>query len=78
MKYIYVCVFVGSLWLLFRGQKTNVLRERVDTCEYSNDQLVLGTLLLTLLFFLFPTILNYYLFFSLLRLISESTQAMLW
>ena len=31
---------LGSLWRLFRGRKRNVLRGRIDACDYSLDQLV--------------------------------------
>ncbi|PFH49160.1 hypothetical protein AMATHDRAFT_148221 [Amanita thiersii Skay4041] len=57
-----------SLWNLFRGKKYNVLRNRTDYCEYDMDQLLLGTMLFTLLTFLFPTIFAYYSLFAALRL----------
>ncbi|XP_062508224.1 phosphatidylinositol N-acetylglucosaminyltransferase subunit Q-like isoform X1 [Corticium candelabrum] len=60
---------LGSLWRLFTGKKWNVLRNRVDSCEYNVDQLFLGTLLFTVLFFLLPTVAMYYFVFCLLRLI---------
>lgn len=59
-----------SLFNLFRGKKFNVLRNRLDSCDYDLDQLLLGTILFTLLFFLMPTTMIYYFFFcevSLLR-----------
>jgi hypothetical protein len=59
---------LNSLWKLFRGKKRNVLRHRIDNCSYDLDQLVVGTILFTLLFFLLPTVCVYYLFFSSLRL----------
>eukprot|EP00960_Hanusia_phi_P023961 706645-Hanusia_phi.AAC.1 len=40
---------LSSLWRLFRGKKKNVLRGRIDACDYSLDQLLLGTMLFTLL-----------------------------
>lgn len=52
-----------SLFLLFRGKKWNVLKERVDQEEYSLDQLLLGTVMFTCLIFLYPTVLFYYLLF---------------
>ncbi|EKX31886.1 hypothetical protein GUITHDRAFT_149010 [Guillardia theta CCMP2712] len=58
---------LSSLWRLFRGKKKNVLRGRIDACDYSLDQLLLGTMLFTLLVFLFPTTFVYYLFFFLLN-----------
>ncbi|KAF1793765.1 N-acetylglucosaminyl transferase component [Phytophthora cactorum] len=42
----------SSLSKLFLGKKINVLRHRVDTCEYDVGQLLLGTLLFTILSFL--------------------------
>jgi phosphatidylinositol glycan class Q protein len=56
-----------SLWRLFRGKKRNVLRRRIDACHYSMDQLLLGTLLFTVLVFLFPTTFVYYLLFFLVH-----------
>ncbi|KAJ2956436.1 hypothetical protein NQZ79_g7696 [Umbelopsis isabellina] len=53
-----------SLFNLFRGKKRNVLRNRIDSCDYDLDQLLLGTSLFTLLMFLFPTVLSYYLTFA--------------
>jgi phosphatidylinositol glycan class Q protein len=51
-----------SLWFLFRGKKWNVLKQRIDSCDYSIDQLLLGTLLFTILFFLLPTTWAFYLY----------------
>ncbi|KAJ6539627.1 N-acetylglucosaminyl transferase component-domain-containing protein [Mycena capillaripes] len=78
--HIYVCYFLsrvlysrllrtgGSLWNLFRGKRFNVLRNRTDTWAYDTDQLLFGTILFTLLAFLFPTVLAYYALFAMLRL----------
>ena len=49
------------------GQKRNVLRHRTDACDYDQDQLLLGTVLFTVLFFLFPTTAAYYILFSMVR-----------
>lgn len=57
----------GSLWNLFRGKRFNVLRQRNDFWEYDVDQLLLGTILMTLIVFVFPTVLMYYLLFALAR-----------
>ncbi|KAL0948061.1 hypothetical protein HGRIS_010685 [Hohenbuehelia grisea] len=59
----------ASLWNLFRGKRYNVLRKRVDSWEYDVDQLLFGTMLFTLLAFLFPTIIAYYLLFAMIRLL---------
>lgn len=58
-------VILYSLFNLFRGKKKNVLRNRIDSCDYDLDQLLLGTSLFTLLTFLFPTVFVYYLTFAL-------------
>ncbi|KAI7897342.1 N-acetylglucosaminyl transferase component-domain-containing protein [Mucor mucedo] len=60
-------VILNSLFNLFRGKKRNILRNRIDSCDYDLDQLLLGTSLFTLLTFLFPTVLIYYLTFALGR-----------
>ena len=56
-----------SLFHLFRGKKRNVLRNRLDSCDYDVDQLLLGTILFTVLVFLFPTVAVYYLLFTFVR-----------
>ncbi|KAF9466714.1 N-acetylglucosaminyl transferase component-domain-containing protein [Collybia nuda] len=77
--HIYICYAVsgavyqrmlktaGSLWNLFRGKRYNVLRNRTDSWEYDIDQLIFGTILFTLLAFLFPTVLAYYALFAMMR-----------
>ncbi|KAI7861319.1 N-acetylglucosaminyl transferase component-domain-containing protein [Spinellus fusiger] len=57
-----------SLFNLFRGKKRNLLRNRIDSCDYDLDQLLLGTCLFTLLTFIFPTVIIYYLTFALGRM----------
>lgn len=47
------------------GKRYNVLRNRTDNWEYDLDQLVFGSILFTLLAFLFPTVLVYYALFAL-------------
>ncbi len=71
----YACVRVRVLAV---AASENVLRHRVDSCEYDMDQLVLGTLLFAIVFFLFPTIAIYYVFFSIVRLMVTLAQATLW
>ncbi|KIK00613.1 hypothetical protein K443DRAFT_100040 [Laccaria amethystina LaAM-08-1] len=66
---------LGSLWALFRGKRYNVLRNRMDSWEYDLDQLLFGTVLFTLLAFLFPTVFVYYALFAVLRLITLLIQA---
>ncbi|RKF59546.1 N-acetylglucosaminyl-phosphatidylinositol biosynthetic protein gpi1 [Erysiphe neolycopersici] len=57
-----------SLFQLFRGKKHNVLRKRIDSCDYDLDQLLLGTILFTVLFFLLPTVLVFYITFASFRM----------
>ncbi|XMA13917.1 hypothetical protein WAI453_006708 [Rhynchosporium graminicola] len=66
-----------SLFQLFRGKKHNVLRKRIDSCDYDLDQLLLGTILFTLLFFLLPTVIVFYLTFACARMAIISMKAAL-
>jgi phosphatidylinositol N-acetylglucosaminyltransferase subunit Q len=66
---------IGSLFQLFRGKKINVLRKRIDSCDYDLDQLLLGTILFTLLFFLLPTVFVFYLTFASARMAIISFKA---
>jgi phosphatidylinositol glycan class Q protein len=66
-----------SLFHLFRGKKRNVLRNRIDSCDYDLDQLLLGTILFTLLFFLLPTVFVFYLTFTSARVAAISLKAAL-
>ncbi|KAM5536827.1 hypothetical protein V8D89_009545 [Ganoderma adspersum] len=78
--HLYVCYWIaatvfrhqlglaGALWNLFRGKRYNVLRNRIDAWDYDLDQLLLGTILFTLLAFLYPTVLTYYALFATARL----------
>ncbi len=55
--------------MLLIGKKRNVLKQRVDSYSYDVDQLLLGTLLFTVIFFLIPTTFMYYLYFALVRFV---------
>jgi hypothetical protein len=59
---------LSALWKLFRGIKLNPLRERVDTCHYEMDQLLLGTVIFAVVSFLIPTLLIFYTLFAALKL----------
>jgi phosphatidylinositol glycan class Q protein len=61
-------MIIVSLFHLFRGKKRNVLRNRIDSCDYDLDQLLLGTILFTLLVFLLPTVFAFYLTFASARM----------
>ena len=56
------------------GKKWNVLRKRVDSCDYDTSQLLMGTILFTILLFLLPTTGMYFLIFLLLRLLQFGVQ----
>ena len=66
---------IVSLFHLFRGKKRNVLRSRIDRCDYDLDQLLLGTILFTLLFFLLPTVAVFYATFAGARIIIIALKA---
>lgn len=66
-----------SLFHLFRGKKRNILRNRIDSCDYTLDQLLLGTILFTLLTFLLPTVIVFYLSFAFARMAIISIKAVL-
>ncbi|XP_022196206.2 phosphatidylinositol N-acetylglucosaminyltransferase subunit Q isoform X2 [Nilaparvata lugens] len=57
-----------SLSRLFIGCKRNPLPGKVDSCPYTTEQLFVGTIAFTVLLFLLPTTLVYYVVFAALRL----------
>lgn len=65
---------LSSLFHLFRGQKNNVLRKRIDSRDYDVEQLLLGTLLFTLVSLLVPTVMVYYVLFAGFRLYALTIQ----
>lgn len=67
--YNWQLTIIVSLFHLFRGKKRNVLRNRIDSCDYDLDQLLLGTILFTLLFFLLPTVAVFYATFAGARIV---------
>lgn len=69
---------ISSLWNLFRGKKHNILRKRVDTCYYDHYQLLCGTILFAIAFFLLPSFAAYFYLFTLSQMIIVSFQALLW
>ncbi|PNY28860.1 N-acetylglucosaminyl-phosphatidylinositol biosynthetic protein gpi1 [Tolypocladium capitatum] len=73
--YHWQLTILQSLFHLFRGKKHNVLRNRIDSCDYDLDQLLVGTILFTLLFFLLPTVVVFYLNFAVARMIIISMKA---
>ena len=69
---------VHSLWYLFQGQKINILRKRVDTCEYDRQQLFLGTVLFSIFFFLFPSLAVYFYLFAFAQVVIVLLQIVVW
>lgn len=59
---------LAALWRLFRGKKRNYLRQRTDTMEYDAMQLLLGTILFSIVLFLFTTVLVYHVHFATIQL----------
>ncbi|XP_056636987.1 uncharacterized protein LOC130445409 isoform X1 [Diorhabda sublineata] len=59
-----------SLWRVLIGRKFNPLRGRVDSCQYSQNQMFIGTLSFSILLFLLPTTAMYYVVFSVFRLVT--------
>jgi phosphatidylinositol glycan class Q protein len=57
---------------LLSGKRYNVLRDRIDSWDYDIDQLLFGTMLFTLVAFLFPTVLAYYVLFATVSSIAET------
>lgn len=66
-----------SLLRLFMGYKYNPLRNRIDSCSYESDQLLLGGLVFTILVFLLPTTFVYCVIFFSLRVLHFVIQLLL-
>jgi phosphatidylinositol glycan class Q protein len=47
-----------------KGKRYNTLRHRMDTHDYDIDQLLFGTMLFTLVAFLSPTAVAFYILFA--------------
>ncbi|RDA92723.1 hypothetical protein CP533_1426 [Ophiocordyceps camponoti-saundersi (nom. inval.)] len=73
--YHWQLTILQSLFHLFRGKKHNVLRNRIDSCDYDLDQLLVGTIFFTLLSFLLPTVVVFYLNFAVARMIIITIKA---
>lgn len=61
---------IVSLFYLFCGKKKNVLRKRIDYDFFELDELLLGTLLFIILIFLLPTVLSFYICYSMLWMVT--------
>ena len=71
------CKLIFSLFHLFKGQKVNILRKRLDTCEYDRTQLLFGVVFFSMVFFLFPSFAAYFYLFSLTQGLVISLQVLL-
>ena len=68
---------IKSLGRLFMGKKWNILRERVDSYNYDINQLLIGTIIFTILLFLLPTTGMYMLVFLYMRILQFAIQFIL-
>ncbi|KAA0047232.1 N-acetylglucosaminyl-phosphatidylinositol biosynthetic protein gpi1 isoform X3 [Cucumis melo var. makuwa] len=58
---------LAALWRIFRGQKQNPLRNRIDSYDYIVKQHIVGSLIFTPLLLLLPTTSVFYVFFTILN-----------
>jgi hypothetical protein len=56
-----------SLLLMLRGKRRNVLRKRIDSGQFSADEVVLGAIACTVAVFLLPTLALYYFYLACAR-----------
>lgn len=63
-----------ALLRLFVGRKYNPLRSGIDSCEYNNQELFVGTVAFTILLLLLPTTTLYYIVFTMFRIVSLVAQ----
>ncbi|CAH2106392.1 unnamed protein product [Euphydryas editha] len=68
---------ITALLRLFVGRKYNPLRGGIDSCEYSNQELFVGTVAFTILLLLLPTTVMYYIVFTMFRVLSLTVQYVL-
>ncbi|XP_045535710.1 phosphatidylinositol N-acetylglucosaminyltransferase subunit Q [Papilio machaon] len=66
-----------ALLRLFVGRKYNPLRGGIDSCEYTNQELFVGTVAFTILLLLLPTTVMYYTVFTMFRVLSMLVQYIL-
>lgn len=66
-----------ALLRLFVGRKYNPLRGGIDSCEYTNQELFVGTVAFTILLLLLPTTTLYYIVFTVFRVLSLIVQHLL-
>lgn len=70
---------LGELLNLFRGLKYNPLKKRVDSVfeEFDTQRFILGAMIFSIFLFLFPTVLIFYLIFTMARLVCHFIQELL-
>ena len=62
----------------YPGKKKNILRSRIDSCNYDRKQLLFGTVLFSILLFLYPTFAVYYSLFTILHCLIALLQGLIW
>jgi phosphatidylinositol glycan class Q protein len=58
--YKYILRMLGTLINLFNGKKYNVMRNRVDSNNFSIQEFYIGVLIVALIIFLLPTLAMFY------------------
>ncbi|ODV86436.1 hypothetical protein CANARDRAFT_6908 [[Candida] arabinofermentans NRRL YB-2248] len=66
-----------SLFRLFYGKKYNILRNRIDNNDYEFDQLLFGIIIFTMLVYLMPTVIAFYLNFVVVRMLCMASNLVL-
>jgi hypothetical protein len=71
-------MFLSHEFVAVPGKRRNVLQNRTDSWDYDMDQLLLGTILFTLLAFLSPTVGVYYALFALVGILNMESALQRW
>jgi len=66
--YNYILKFLRTLINLFNGKKFNVMRNRIDSNNFSIQEFYLGVLIVALIIFLLPTLAMFY-FLAFIKLV---------
>lgn len=78
LQHMFHLQLLSSLWLLFQGKKSNILRNRVDSLQYDRHRLLFGTILSAITTFLYPSFAVYFYLFSLMQFVVVCTQVTIW
>eukprot|EP00826_Nyctotherus_ovalis_P058406 TRINITY_DN8024_c0_g1_i18.p1 TRINITY_DN8024_c0_g1~~TRINITY_DN8024_c0_g1_i18.p1 ORF type:complete len:252 (+),score=33.70 TRINITY_DN8024_c0_g1_i18:273-1028(+) len=62
--YRFMISIMGTLMQMFNGKSFNVIKQRKVSTEYSYEEVVVGSIIFTLIIFLVPTIFMFYLSFA--------------